>query len=301
MVLVLDDYHVIAAPPIHQGLAFLLQHLPPHLHLVLATRVDPPLNLARLRAQGAVTEVRTADLRFTAEEAAAFLTEVMGLPLSAEVIQALEARTEGWIVGLQLAALSLQGRPAEGIAPFIAAFTGSHRYVLDYLMDEVLLREPEAVQTFLLHTCILDRLCAPLCAALAGGEGVPADGIAASRALLEGVERANLFLVPLDEERQWYRYHHLFADALRQRLRSTSTPDTALLHRRASAWFEGQGLLEEAISLPAPPSSGLQVAGQAAIPRRRRATGAATPWMHASRCVSTAAHVDRWRGCHWRA
>src|SRR5439155_2974116 len=221
----------------------------PRLQLVVAARAEPPLPLARLRAQGAVTEVRAADLRFTREEAAAFLTEVMGMPLSAEAIQALEARTEGWIVGLQLAALSLQGRPAEGIAPFIAAFTGSHRYVLDYLIDEVLLRQPEAVQTFLLHTCILDRLCAPLCAAVAGDEGVPADGIAASRALLEGVERANLFLVPLDEERQWYRYHHLFADALRQRLRSgTPLPDTALLHRRASAWFEGQGLLEEAIS-----------------------------------------------------
>jgi LuxR family maltose regulon positive regulatory protein len=249
MVLILDDYHVIVAPPIHQGLAFLVQHLPPHLHLVLATQADPPLPLARLRAQGAVTEVRATDLRFTPEEAAAFLTEIMELPLSAAAIGALQARTEGWIVGLQLAALSLQGRPAEGIAPFIAAFTGSHRYVLDYLIDEVLLRQPRAVQTFLLHTCILERLCAPLCAAVVEDDRAQATNVAESQALLEGLERANLFVVPLDEERQWYRYHHLFAEALRQRLRGdTSLPDTALLHRRASAWFEGQELLREAIS-----------------------------------------------------
>jgi LuxR family maltose regulon positive regulatory protein len=144
----------------------------------------------------------------------------MGLTLSAEAIGALEARTEGWIVGLQLAALSLQGRPAEGIAPFIAAFAGSHRYVLDYLIDEVLLRQPEAVQTFLLHTCILERLSAPLCAAAVEDDRAQATNVAESQAQLEGLERANLFLVPLDEERQWYRYHHLFAEALRQRLRS---------------------------------------------------------------------------------
>src|SRR5918912_2975526 len=201
-------------------------------HLVLASRADPPLPLARLRAQGAVTEVRATHLRFTPEEAAAFLTEVMGLSLSAEAIGVLEARTEGWIGGLQRAPPSLQGRPAEGIAPFIAAFAGSHRYVLDYLIDEVLLRQPEAVQTFLLHTCILERLCAPLCAAVVGG--APADSIAACRALLEGLERANLFLVPLDEERQWYRYHHLFAEAVRHRLRQSELDLLPELHRRAS-------------------------------------------------------------------
>src|ERR671936_1593932 len=166
IVLILDDYHVIEAESIHRTLAFLIEHLPPYLHLLLATRADPPLPLARLRGRGDVTELRAAELRFTAEEAAAFLQQIMGLSLSADDIDALEVRTEGWIAGLQLAGLSLQGRPPAEAATFIAAFTGSHRYHGDYLMNEVLVLQPAEVQSFLAHPCILGRLCAPLCAAV---------------------------------------------------------------------------------------------------------------------------------------
>ncbi len=266
MILALDDYHEITTPAVHQGLAFLLDHRPPCLHLLLATRTDPLLPLATWRARGAVAELRDADLRFSGEEATAFLTEVMDLPLTAEAVQALETRTEGWIAGLQLAALSLRGRPAEAIMPFINAFTGSHRYVVDYLAAEVLQRQPRAVQTFLLHTCILDRLSASLCAAVMRHDGERAVGeageaakgedgaqarareLAASQALLEGLERGNLFVVALDDERRWYRYHHLFADALRQVLATGGDgPDAALLHRRAAIWFERHGLVAEAI------------------------------------------------------
>jgi LuxR family maltose regulon positive regulatory protein len=248
IVLVLDDYHLIEAEPIHRLLAFLVEHLPPCLHLLLATRADPPLPLARLRARGDVTELRAADLRFTAEEAAAFLGTVMGLSLTPAEVAALEARTEGWIAGLQLAGLSLQGRPPAEAATFITAFTGSHRYIVDYLVDEVLLRHPEHVQLFLLHTCILDRLCAPLCAAVLEGENPPAASIAASQEVLETLERNNVFLIALDDERRWYRYHYLFADALRQRqIGHAALPDVSVLHRRASTWFAQQGLLDEAI------------------------------------------------------
>jgi LuxR family maltose regulon positive regulatory protein len=249
IVLILDDYHVIEAEPIHRTLAFLIEHLPPCLHLLLATRADPPLPLARLRARGDVTELRAADLRFTAEEAAAFLQQIMGLSLSADEVTALEARTEGWIAGLQLAALSLQGRPTEDAATFIAAFTGSHRYLVDYLMDEVLLRQPEEVQSFLAHTCILERLCAPLCAAVIDGDDPNrAESIAASQEMLEALERNNLFLIPLDDERRWYRYHHLFADTLRRlHIVHVTVPEASVLHRRAGVWFEQHGLLHEAI------------------------------------------------------
>ena len=235
--LVLDDYHVITAESIQRGMTFLLEHLPPQLHLVLATRADPPLPLARLRVQGQLTEVRTADLRFGAAEASAFLQAVMGLDLPPESIAALERRTEGWIVGLQLAALSLQGRT--NMSGFLAAFTGSHRYVLDYLSDEVLARQPAPVQQFLLHTCLLERLSGSLCDAVTGQEG--------SKAMLEALERANLFVVALDDERDWYRYHHLFAEVLRRQLQQREPTLPPLLHRRASAWYERHDLPIEAV------------------------------------------------------
>ena len=235
--LVLDDYHAITADPIQGGMTFLLEHLPSHLHLIVATRADPPLPLARLRAQGQLTEVRTADLRFGSAEASAFLQAVMGLDLPAEAIATLEQRTEGWIAGLQLAGLSLQGRA--DVSAFLAAFSGSHRYVLDYLSDEVLARQSAPVQQFLLHTSILERLSGPLCDAVMGQEG--------SQAMLETLERANLFVVPLDEERGWYRYHHLFAEMLRSHQQQTEPMLSPLLHRRASAWYERHDLPAEAV------------------------------------------------------
>jgi len=235
--LVLDDYNVLTAEPIHRGMIFLLEHLPPQMHLILATRVDPPLPLARLRAQGKLTEVRTADLRFGAAEVSAFLQTVMGLYLETEAITSLEQRTEGWIVGLQLAALSLQGRV--NASAFLAAFTGSHRYVLDYLSDEVLARQPTPVQKFLLHTSILGRLSGPFCDAVTAQEG--------SQAMLEALYRANLFVVALDDERGWYRYHHLFAQVLRSHLRQAEPTLLPVLHRRASAWYEQHELPIEAV------------------------------------------------------
>ena len=244
-ILVLDDFHQIDSEPIDRALTFLLDHLPPRMHLVIATREDPSLPLARYRARGQLTELRAADLRFTPDEAAEFLNRVMGLNLTAENIAALETRTEGWIVGLQLAALSMQGR--EDIAAFIQAFTGSHHFVLDYLVEEVLQQQTESVQTFLLRTSILDRLCGPLCDAVLGS--LPASG----QETLEHLEHANLFIVPLDDERRWYRYHHLFADLLRHRLHqntaATATDaglDLAELHSRASRWYEDYGLDIEA-------------------------------------------------------
>ena len=237
-VLVLDDYHLIEAQPIHDALTYLVEHLPPNVHLVIASRSDPLLPLARLRARSALTELRAANLRFTADETTAFLTEVMGLSLSAEQVTALEARTEGWIAGLHLAALSLQGR--DDVASFIASFTGSHRYVVDYLVEEVLSRQSEEVQDFLLRTCLLDRLSGPLCDAVRGRED--------SQRLLERVERSNLFLVALDEERQWYRYHHLFAEVLRSRLQQQQPLVVPDLHRRASSWYEQHKLFDEAVT-----------------------------------------------------
>jgi LuxR family maltose regulon positive regulatory protein len=237
VVLVLDDYHTITAESIQRGMSFLLRHLPPQLHLVLATRADPPLPLARLRARGLLTEVRTADLRFGAAEAGTFLQTMMGLDLDASAIATIESRTEGWIAGLQLAALSLQGRT--DISGFLAAFSGSHRYVLDYLSEEVLARQPAAVQTFLLHTSILERLSGPLCDAVTEQEG--------SQAMLEALERANLFVVALDDERRWYRYHHLFAEVLRRHLHQREPKLPPDLHRRASAWYERHDLTVEAV------------------------------------------------------
>jgi LuxR family maltose regulon positive regulatory protein len=241
--LVLDDYHVIEAAAVDGALAFFIEHLPPPLHLAIATREDPPLPLARLRARGQLTEVRAADLRFTADEAAAFLNQAMGLNLGADAIAALEARTEGWIAGLQLAAISMQGYGGDRAA-FIDSFTGSHRFVMDYLVEEVLAQQPAAVQTFLLRTSILERMCAPLCAAVVG------EGATNGQEMLALLERANLFLIPLDDERRWYRYHHLFGDLLRQRLQASVTRDdgvdAATLHRRASQWCEANGLLLEA-------------------------------------------------------
>jgi LuxR family maltose regulon positive regulatory protein len=248
IVLILDDYHLIEAEPIHRMLAFLIEHLPPCLHLLLAGRADPPLPLARLRARGEVTELRAADLRFNAEESAAFLSRVMGLSLSPDDLAALETRTEGWIAGLQLAGLSLQGRSAEEAAAFITAFTGSHRYIVDYLLDEVLLRQPDHVQRFLLHTCVLTRLCSPLCAAVLAGENPSPDQVSACREVIEALERNNVFLIALDDERRWYRYHYLFADAVRLRQSGDATiPDRAELHHRAGVWFEQHNLLDEAI------------------------------------------------------
>lgn len=247
LLLILDDYHMLDAPPIDQALTFLVDHLPAQLHLVIATRADPPLPLARLRARAQLTELRAEDLRFTAAESADFLQDVMGLSLSPTEIAALENRTEGWIAGLQLAALSLQGQADSHT--FLQSFTGSHHFVLDYLISEVLHQQPEEIQSFLLYTSILNRLCGPLCDALLGDH--PALANRPSHALLAALERANLFIIPLDNERHWYRYHHLFADLLRQRLQqrlATSPPagGIAPYHQRASRWFAANGLVLEA-------------------------------------------------------
>ncbi len=245
IVLVLDDYHVIDARAVDDALAFLIEHLPPRMHLIIATREDPHLHLARLRARGQLTELRAADLRFTPSEAAEFLNQMMGLDLSEEDIAALETRTEGWIAGLQLAAISMRGR--EDATGFIESFTGSHHFVLDYLVEEVLGQQSESVQAFLLSTSILDHLCGPLC------DAVLQDSSASGQETLEYLEHANLFLAPLDDERRWYRYHHLFAELLRQRLHQSATSSTgdergsvAELHRRASIWYEDNGLKIEA-------------------------------------------------------
>jgi LuxR family maltose regulon positive regulatory protein len=253
--LALDDYHVITAPTIHTTLAWLLDYLPPNLHLVIITRADPALPLARLRARGAMTEIHANDLRFTTDEVAIFLNQTMGLSLTAADVAALEARTEGWIAGLQLAALAMRDhRDRNG---FIRNFGGSNRYIVDYLAAEVLAFQPAHMQTFLLHTAMLDRMCGPLCDAVLRQEtgdveviavNLRTGVVASSQLLLEELERANLFVVPLDDDRQWYRYHHLFAEVLRQRL-TTSTPTDAVatLHRRASLWYEQQRFIGEAM------------------------------------------------------
>jgi LuxR family maltose regulon positive regulatory protein len=226
LVLILDDYHVITLPGIHHGLTFLLEHQPPQLHIVLSTRADPPLPIARLRAKGQLGELRIRELTFTAGEATTFLTQVMELDLDAQDIQALKKRTEGWIVGLQLAALAIKSppsaQPKADARAFVEAFTGSHRYILEYLTEEVVHRQPATIQRFLLQTSILERMCGPLCdAVLAEGEAFNAQAIAPrpdtrvdSQAMLHTLQRNNLFVVPLDSEQFWYRYHHLFADLL---------------------------------------------------------------------------------------
>ena len=237
VVLVLDDYHVVESLDVHESMRFLVEHLPDQLHLVVTSRADPPWPLASLRARGELVEVRAADLRFTGEEAAAYLTEAMGLDLAPADIDALEDRTEGWIAALQLAALSLQDR--DDPAAFIAGFAGDDRFVVDYLVDEVLDRQPEEIRAFLLETSILSRLTAPLCADVTGRGD--------AKAILDSLERSNLFVVALDDRRQWYRYHHLFADVLRARLVDEQAALVPALHRRASVWFEAGGDRAEAI------------------------------------------------------
>jgi LuxR family maltose regulon positive regulatory protein len=239
VVLVLDDYHLVEAPPVHGSLGFLVEHLPLQVRLVVASRSDPPLPLARLRGRGQLAELREADLRFTPEEAAELLREAVGpgVPLPDTVVAALADRTEGWAAGLQLAALSLQGHL--DIDAFVHSFSGSHRHVLDYLTEEVLDRQPEPLVGFLLETSVLERLCGPLCDAVTGRVD--------SQRLLEQAERANLFLVPLDEVRGWWRYHHLFADLLRARLQQERPERVAELHRAAAAWCERHGLGDDAI------------------------------------------------------
>lgn len=237
IVLVLDDYHLMDARPVDDALTFLLDHLPPQLHLVITTREDPQLPLARMRTRDQLTELRASDLRFSAHEAAGFLNEVMGLDLSAQDVATLETRTEGWIAGLQLAALSIQGR--DDVHGFIRAFAGDDRYIVDYLVEEVLQRQPDRIRGFLLQTSMLDRLSGPLCDAVTGQDD--------SKALLESLERGNLFVVPLDDKRQWYRYHHLFADVLRMHAMEEEPDQVAVWHRRASEWYEASGLRADAI------------------------------------------------------
>jgi LuxR family maltose regulon positive regulatory protein len=276
-VLVLDDYHIIDAQPVGRALTFLLDHLPPQMHLVIATREDPSLPLARLRVRGQLTELRAADLRFTPAEAAEFLNQVMGLNLSAEDIAALETRTEGWIAGLQLAALSMQGHP--DAASFIKSFTGSHHFILDYLVEEVLQRQPEHVRNFLLQTAILDRLSSPLCDAVTGQE----DG----RGMLEALERGNLFVVPLDDQRQWYRYHPLFAEVLQARLIDEQPDQVLSLHKRASEWYEHNGSAADAIrhALAAKDFERAAILVELAVPEmrrnRQRATVTELGWLKA--------------------
>jgi LuxR family maltose regulon positive regulatory protein len=235
--LILDDYHSIDSQPVDQALAFLVEHLPPQMHLVIATREDPSLPVARLRARNQLTELRASDLRFTPVEAADFLNRMMRLDLSSGDVAALEARTEGWIAGLQLAALSIQG--GEDSARFIQAFTGSHRHVLDYLVEEVLQQQPEPIRNFLLQTSILDRFCAPLCNAVTERED--------SKEILDILEHRNLFIIPLDDRRQWYRYHRLFADVLQTHLTEAQPDRVTALHSRASEWYEKNGLPHDAI------------------------------------------------------
>ena len=237
IILVLDDYHLIDASPIDGALNFILDNLPPNIHLVIATRVDLNLPLGGMRGRGQLNELRAADLRFNNAEAAAFLNQVMGLALQPENIAALEKRTEGWIAGLQLAAISMQGR--QDTTALIDSFSGSHRFVMDYLMEEVLKQQDPQIHDFLLQTAVLDRLTGPLCDVLTGQ--------ANSQATLEMLERANLFIIPLDEARRWYRYHHLFADLLYQRLRQENPHLIPMLHGRASVWYEENGLLPQAI------------------------------------------------------
>ena len=242
LILVLDDFHSIHAQPVLEIIAYLLEHIPPPLHLVLITRSDPPLMLSRLRVRGQLVDIRENQLRFTRQEISSFLNEVMALKLSEDAISTLEARTEGWIAGLQLAALSMQG--SKDVYAFISAFTGSHHYVMDYLVEEVLKLQPEKVSAFLLQTSILDRMCGALCTAVV--EAQP-DGPVDGQAMLEALEGMNLFTIPLDDERRWYRYHHLFADVLRKRLEHQYPHLLPNLQRRASQWYEQNGLIPEAI------------------------------------------------------
>jgi LuxR family maltose regulon positive regulatory protein len=253
LALVLDDYHLIDQEIAHTVVRFLIDNMPENLHLVIITRQDPPWPFGRLRAGGKLGEIRGRDLRFTLEETTAFCNDVMGLGMSPEDIAALDARAEGWVAGLQLAALSIQG---EGdVSHLVEGFSGSSRYVLDYLLEEVLSQQPSQVQQFLLNTAVLERLCAPLCDALLQGTDLDTSystgklaGPSPAQKLLEHLEAANLFIVPLDEHRLWYRYHHLFAGLLRARLEQVAPQKIARLHRLAAGWYAGQDLMEEAIA-----------------------------------------------------
>jgi LuxR family maltose regulon positive regulatory protein len=243
VILVLDDYHVVEHPDIHDGVAFLVDHLPPQAHLAIVSRTEPPLPLPLWRARRQLVELGVDDLRFTPEEVADFLNRVMDLGLSADQIAALEAATEGWIAGLQLAALSMESE--EDLGTFIRSFSGSHRYVFDYLAQEILERQPEAIQRFLVRTAVLERLSGPLCNAVLGEEG---EARGSSQAVLERLEATKLFIVPLDDERRWYRYHNLFADFLRARLAQTFQPETiSALHRRAADWHVDHGVVDAAL------------------------------------------------------
>jgi LuxR family transcriptional regulator, maltose regulon positive regulatory protein len=235
--LVLDDYHLVRDQEVGRGMTFLVEHLPPHVHVVLSTRADPDLPLARWRVRGELVEIRAVDLRFSSGEAAAYLDEATGVRLTTEQVQALEGRTEGWIAALQLAAISLQGR--DDVAAFIAGFAGDDRYVFDYLVEEVLAHQPQPVRDFLLRSAVLDRLTGPLCDAVLARDD--------SGAMLQTLERANLFLVALDDRREWYRYHQLFADVLRARLAGEQPEQVPVLHERASQWYEQHDLADEAV------------------------------------------------------
>jgi len=288
--LLLDDYQLIQVPPIHDSLTLLLDRAPPMLRLVLASRADPPLPLARLRARGQLAELRERDLRFTMEESAALLRETSGLELPASSLDAVATRTEGWVAGLQLAALSLHGHPDP--AGFVATFSGSDRYVLDYLAEEVLDRQPEPLRLFLLDTSVLERLSGPLCDAVTGRTD--------SQRLLEQAERANLFLVPLDGQRRWWRYHRLFADLLRARLRQTQPERVGGLHQAAAAWCERNGLVDDAIRHAL--AAGDQVWAARlierhfdALLRRARVRRSTAGWRRCPPSWSGTAH-----GCWWR-
>ncbi|HEV7809140.1 MAG TPA: hypothetical protein VGO64_00965, partial [Candidatus Limnocylindrales bacterium] len=237
VILVLDDLHVIEDPEIHRHLMFVLDHLPPRAHMLIGTRADPPMPLARLRARGALVEIRAADLRFRTDEAEAYLGDAMGIRLSEANVATLESRTEGWIAALQLAALSMQGR--DDVTGFIDRFAGDDRHIVDYLVEEVLGRQRDDVRNFLLETSILSRMTAPLVEAVTGQAG--------GRATLEALDRANLFVVALDDKRHWYRYHHLFGDVLRTHLVAERPDEVARLHRRASDWFESADERPDAI------------------------------------------------------
>src|SRR3954453_22551712 len=275
LVLVLDDFHLIDAREVQDGMAFLLEHLPPQIHLVIASRADPALPLARLRARGELVEIRAADLRFTPDEVATYLNGVMGLALTAGDVAALEGRTEGWIAALQLAALSMQRR--DDVAGFIAAFAGDDRYIVDYLVEEVLQRQPQNVRSFLLSTSIMSRLSGSLCDAVTGQGG--------GKAMLDALDRANLFLVQLDDRRQWYRYQHLFGDVLRAHLLDEQPDRVHELHLRASDWYERNGERSEAIrhALAAEDFERAADLVELAIPamRRSRQESAVRGWLEA--------------------
>lgn len=260
LLLILDDYHVIQNEAIHAGLLFLLDHLPKHLRLILSTRVDPPWPLTRFLARNQMVEIRARDLQFNREEAAAFLNQTMGLNLSPADVAALEARTEGWAAGLQLAALSMRGR--SDLAGFIKAFTGSHAYVAEYLLEEVLRRQPPHVQSFLLQTSVLERLSAGLCAAASGRDD--------AQELLADLHQSNLFVIPLDDDNRWFRYHHLFSDLLKARLQQTYPPQAiAEIHQRAAAWYDQAGIptaaMEHALAAADYPLA-VRLIGKSALP-----------------------------------